>query len=130
MDVLKQQSTDLEIELRRQQSLVYTLQATNEALQAEIKQSRLDVLNAEQIVRNLSEQASQQEREQHAHELEERFSRMEAELREEKMRLKAVEYEKSRVANKANELDRQNTMLIAQVSKCFDCLKPGIFAFF
>jgi hypothetical protein len=42
-------------------------------------------------------------------------------LREEQMRANALESEKSQLATRSNELDRQNTMLIAQV--CFSDLR-------
>lgn len=72
MDMYEQvrQRNDLETELLHQKNLVVSLQAKVEVLQAEVKQSRQDVMGAEQVVNELSQQVTNQEAEIHQRTLE------------------------------------------------------------
>jgi peptidoglycan hydrolase CwlO-like protein len=67
MDVYDQlrQRNDLETELFHQKNLVVTLQSKIEALQGEVRQSRQDVIGAERIVNELSQQVTNQEADLH-----------------------------------------------------------------
>lgn len=68
-DKLKQQN-ELESELLLKENVIRTLQSNNEMLQTEVKQSRLDIINAEQIVADLTQKVTDQETEMRKRELE------------------------------------------------------------
>jgi hypothetical protein len=68
-DKLKQQN-ELESELLLKENVIRTLQSNNEILQTEVKQSRLDIINAEQIVADLTQKVTDQETEMRKRELE------------------------------------------------------------
>lgn len=59
------------------------------------------------------------EQEQYIQEQEEKLIQLEMQLREEQMRASSLDYERNQLTNRATELDRQNTMLIAQFSEQF-----------